>query len=191
MLRLRFDTPPEWTAAVLADLDTFLQDHASNERKAAQSALVLASHHPHRAALTAAMLEVAEDELGHFREVWTLLQARGKTLGPDAPDPYMARFLKHLRRGDRETYLLDRLLAFGLVEARGCDRFVALARALPPGELADFYARLVQSEARHHALFVRLAKDMFDPERVEARLDELLAFEAEVARGLDVRAALH
>lgn len=176
---------------MLADFDAFLQDHAANERKAAASALVLASHHPQRIELVDAMVTVAEEELQHFREVWTILRARELTLGPDLPDPYMSRFFKQLRRHDHVDYLMDRLLAFGIVEARGCERFTLLAEALPPGELKDFYAALVTSEARHHALFVRLAKLYFEPEQVEARLDELLAAEAIVAAGLPHRAVLH
>ncbi len=191
VLRLLYETPPAWTEAVLADFDAFLMDHASNERKAAQSALVLASHHPRHIALVEAMIEVADEELAHFREVWTLLRQRGLTLAHDQPDPYISRFFKQLRRHDHTGYLLDRLLAFGLVEARGCERFQCVADALPPGDLQVFYTRLVKSEARHHALFVRLAKDIFDPAVVDARLAELLVAEAEVARGLTVRAALH
>ncbi|MFO0751207.1 MAG: tRNA-(ms[2]io[6]A)-hydroxylase [Myxococcota bacterium] len=191
MLRLRHDTSPAWAEAVLADFDAFLQDHAANERKASQSALVLASHHPRHVELVEAMLEVTEEELAHFREVWTMLRKRGLTLGHDAPDPYISRFFKALRRHDQAGYLLDRLLAFGIVEARGCERFTLLAEALPAGELRDFYAGLVASEARHHALFVRIAKSLFDPAEVDRRMDELLDAEAEVVRGLPIRSALH
>lgn len=186
-----YETPPAWSEAVLADLDAFLQDHAANERKAAQSALVLASHHPRQIALVEAMIGVAEEELAHFREVWALLRRRGLTLPQDAPDPYISRFFKHLRRHDHAGYLRDRLLAFGIVEARGCERFTLVAHALPPGELKTFYEDLVRSEARHHALFLRLARELCDPDDVERRLADLLVAEADVVRGLPVRAALH
>ncbi|MCC6619688.1 MAG: tRNA-(ms[2]io[6]A)-hydroxylase [Deltaproteobacteria bacterium] len=191
MLGLLYETPAAWSEAVLADLDAFLMDHASNERKAAQSALVLASHHPRQIALVEAMIGVAEEELAHFREVWALLRRRGLTLPQDAPDPYISRFFKHLHKHDNAGYLRDRLLAFGIVEARGCERFTLVARALPPGELKDFYEDLVKSEARHHALFLRLARELGDPDDVERRLGELLAAEAEVVRGLPIRSALH
>lgn len=191
MLRLRYDTPPAWAEAVLADFDAFLQDHAANERKAAASALVLASHHPKRIELVDAMVEVAEEELQHFRDVWAILKARALPLGADLPDPYMSRFFKQLRRHDHVDYLMDRLLAFGIVEARGCERFTLLAEALPPGAMKDFYRELVLSESRHHALFVRLAKLYFEPDRVEARLAELLEAEARVAAELPHRAVLH
>lgn len=191
MLRLRYETPATWAEAVLADFDAFLQDHAANERKAAASALVLASHHPKRVELVDAMVEVAEEELAHFRDVWALLKRRGQILGHDLPDPYMTRFFKQLRRHDHVDYLMDRLLAFGIVEARGCERFTLLAEALPVGELKSFYQDLVTSEARHHALFVRLAKLYFDPDRVEGRLGELLEVEARVAAEMPHRAVLH
>ena len=191
MARLLFATPEAWTETVLSDFGAFLQDHAANERKAAQSALVMAAQHPRHIAIVDAMIGVAEDELAHFRQVWGFLRARDLPLPSDAPDPYMQRFMKHLRRDDHDLYLLDRLLAFGLVEARGCDRFACLAAALPAGDLRDFYSELVASEARHHGLFVRLAKEHFDAAAVEERLDELVRVEAEVAKSLPLRAALH
>ncbi|MCP4870506.1 MAG: hypothetical protein GY898_17520 [Proteobacteria bacterium] len=45
MSRLRYDTPPAWQDAVLADLVSFLQDHCHNERKAAVAAMTLAHQH--------------------------------------------------------------------------------------------------------------------------------------------------
>ena len=40
MLRLRWQTPPGWFEVVQSDFVAFLQDHAANERKVSQSALV-------------------------------------------------------------------------------------------------------------------------------------------------------
>lgn len=175
----------------MADFGAFLQDHAANERKASQSALVLATQHPRHVELVDAMIEVIDEELLHFRQVYALLRARGLTLAYDAPDPYISRFFKALRKNDQEVYLLDRLVAFGIVEARGCERFKLVGDALPSGELKTFYTELVASEARHHALFLRLARGLFGEAAVDQRLDELLDAEATVIRGLPVRAALH
>lgn len=191
MLRLRYQTPPEWTSLTLARLDEFLQDHAANERKVSHSALTLAIQHPHRAELVAALIPLAQEELEHFRLVYEALVARGRTLGLDAPDPYMGRLRRALRKRDVDEYLLDRLLLFGIIEARGFERFKMLADALEPGPLKALYDDLSRSEARHYATYLRLARRYFSAADVEARLDALLDLEAEVLRGLPLRPALH
>ena len=43
---LKSPTPPAWTAAVLADLDAFLLDHAANERKVSGSAMTTGPGRP-------------------------------------------------------------------------------------------------------------------------------------------------
>lgn len=191
MLRLRFSTPEAWKTEILADLDGFLRDHAHNERKVAGAALQIATHHPHHSELVREMITLAQEELEHFRQVHELLLERGATLGHDTPDPYMSQIHKLLRRVDQPTYLLDRLLAFGIVESRGCERFRMAAEALSPGPLGAFYWELVRCEARHHQLFVAFARELFPEEAVQARLDELLEAEAAIAAGLPLRAALH
>lgn len=191
MLRLRHATDPRWTDAVLADLDAFLSDHAHNERKVVGSALALAGHHPLRSDLVRAMTELAAEELGHFGQVHALLLARGATLGFDQPDPYAGPLNKLLRRRDVNEYLLDRLLVFAVVEARGCERFKLLADALPPGDLKEFYTELFRCEARHHGLFTGLAQQIFDRATVLARLDEILEAEGAIVARLPFRAALH
>ena len=69
MLRLRSATPDAWVAAVTADLDAFLADHAANERKVSGSALRLAVHYPERRPLVDAMVGLAREELEHFARV--------------------------------------------------------------------------------------------------------------------------
>ena len=191
MLGLRFQTSLEWVQVVRNDFDTFLQDHAANERKVAISALTLANQHPHRSELVSALIAVAREELEHLERVHDLLRSRGKTLGNDAPDPYMGPLHKAVRTPDVDKYLLDRLLLFGIVEARGCERFALLADGLENPELRAFYRELERSEARHHGLYLKLASQYFDRERIAPRLDELLDLEASVMRSLPVRPALH
>lgn len=191
MLRLRYQTPRDWQDAVLTDVDAFLQDHAHAERKVATSALTLAAQSFRHSELVTAMVELAQEEITHFGQVHELLLARGKTLGQDRPDPYMGPMFKLLRKRDVNEYLLDRLLLFGVVEARGCERFRMVSEVLPAGPVRDFYVELTRCEARHHALFVRLARRYFDGEQVTARLDTLLDAEAEIVAGLPFRAALH
>ncbi len=191
MLRLRHATPEAWKDTVRADLTGFLRDHAHNERKVAGAALQLATHNPHRSELVRAMIELAQEEIEHFRQVHELLLARGEHLGHEERDPYMGEMHKLLRRGDTDAYLLDRLLAFGIIEARGCERFRMAAEALDPDPLAAFYWELVRCEARHHQAFVAWARTYFGDAAVDARLDELLDAEAVIAAALPLRAALH
>ncbi|MEM7245539.1 MAG: tRNA-(ms[2]io[6]A)-hydroxylase [Acidobacteriota bacterium] len=192
MLRLRHDTPPEWSALALDRLDEFLQDHAANERKVSQSALTLVTQHPRKTELAEALIAVAQEELDHFRQVHEHLLRRGSTLAQDLPDPYMTKLRAGLRKGEVDEFLLDRLVLFGIIEARGCERFRMISEALPEEDpLQPFYVDLTRSEARHHALYIDLARRYFPKDAVDARLDELLDFEAEVMAALPLRPALH
>jgi tRNA-(ms[2]io[6]A)-hydroxylase len=191
VLRLRYSTPPAWQEEVLRDLDSFLQDHAHAERKVVGAALQLAAHNPRRSDLVDAMIELASEELTHFGQVHRLLVSRGATLGQDKPDPYAGAMHRLLRKADMNEYLLDRLLVFGVVEARGCERFRLVHEILPAGALRDFYGTLYKAEARHHGLFVGLAERYFGRDRVTPRLDEILDAEAEIVAALPHRAALH
>lgn len=190
MLRLRLATPESWLPTILRDLDTFLLDHAACERKASAMAMSMVAHYPDRDELVREMCDLALEELEHFRQVVHLLQERGLHLGPDGKDPYVGALLRHVRKGAGE-YFLDRLLVAGVVEARGCERFGLVAEGLPPGPLKTFYEDITRAEARHHGLFVRLARVYFPDEVVDTRLDQWLETEAEIIRTLPIRVALH
>ncbi len=189
-MRLKVPTSPLWTEAVLHDFDAFLRDHANCERKASGSAMNMVSHYPDRQELVAAMIDLAREELEHFHGVYQHMASRGLALGPDLKDPYVHRLSREYRKGS-DAYFLDRLLAGGILEARGCERFGLVAKALTTGPLKDFYRAITRSEARHQDLFVRLALLYFDPAAVEARLDELLEVEACIVAELPPRPALH
>lgn len=182
-------TPAAWVDAVRDDFDAFLRDHAACERKASATAMTLASHYRDKEALVTEMVDLACEELHHFRKVYACIVARGGRLGDDSKDRYVRELLGLVRRAP-EVYLLDRLLMAGVIEARGCERFHLLAAALEP-DLAPLYADFARSEARHAGLFVRLAKIYYEAREVEARLDELRAKEAEIMRALPLRPALH
>jgi tRNA-(ms[2]io[6]A)-hydroxylase len=196
-LELRWQTPESWKAMALHDLDGFLQDHAANERKVCGCALQLAVQHPTRRPLVEAMIDLAQEELRHFRAVYDLLVARGRTLGQDIPDPYMGTLRRALRKQMVDEYLLDRLVLYAIIEARGAERFRMMAEALPPSGVKTFYERLVKAEERHHAVYLELAYHYYsDPgatgdSPVAARLDELLDLEAATIAKLPLRPALH
>jgi len=190
MLRLRTKTPSEWTDVVLGDFDAFLVDHAACERKASATALKLVSHYSDRTQLVRELIPFAQEELEHYAQVMDIILDRGLATRPDEKDPYVGALMKLINRGP-ERYFLDRLLILGIVEARGCERFGMIAEALEPGPLKEFYSEITRSEARHHGLFMRLAKEYFPADVVQARLDELLDAEAKIVERLPFRPAVH
>lgn len=175
---------------MLADFDTFLLDHALCERKASATAMSLVSHYPDRAELTREMVDLAVEELEHFRMVYRRAAAKGLVLPADRKDEYVRRLRAMVRR-ETDVFLLDRLLVSALIEARSCERFVVVSEALPAGELKDFYVDLARAEARHHGLFTRLARTYHDPKVVDARLDELLDAEGGIVESLPVLPYVH
>jgi len=190
MFELKYDTPFEWTEAVLADFDSFLQDHASAEKKASGMATSMLSHYPDRETLVRTMTDLAIEELFHFKEVLKLLTQKGLTLGNDKKDSYIKQ-MRGVFRGEPLKFFLDRLLLGAVIEARGCERFGLVGQALPEGKEKQFYIEIAESEEKHKNLFVELAYEYFDKAEVDERLEEILIFEAKVCESLPHRAALH
>ncbi|HEX9298323.1 MAG TPA: tRNA-(ms[2]io[6]A)-hydroxylase [Polyangiaceae bacterium] len=186
---LRWRTPPKWVDVVRADFDAFLQDHAACERKASATAVTLALHYRDKEKLVSAMVELACEELEHFRKVYRWIAARKCTFGADCKDVYVRRMMALARKGP-EPYFLDRLLIAGIIEARGAERFGMLAAGLD-SSAATLYSELAQSEARHAGLFIGLAKLYFEHPTVEQRVQELFLAEADIIAELPLRPALH
>jgi tRNA-(ms[2]io[6]A)-hydroxylase len=190
MIELKFKTPSKWAIAIAGDMDKFLPDHAAAEKKASSMAMTMVAHYPDKPALVTAMIDLALEELNHFRAVVKIMHERGVSLLPDEKDPYVNAFRRHCRHGD-EHYLMDRLLIAGIVEARGAERFGLIAEALPEGEMKKFYDSITRSELAHQGLFFELAEKYSDATEVYLRLDELLTAEAEIVSNLPLRLALH
>ena len=187
---LRFATPAAWTAAVMADFDSFLLDHAAAEKKASGMAMSMLSHYPDRTELVAAMADLAVEELTHYREVVKWIHERGLVTVADEKDAYVVEFRRAIRNGS-EVYLLDRLLTASIIEARGAERFGLVAEALGPSPLKNFYQSIARSEQRHYQLFLDLAAIYIDRTLIEYRWNELLDIEAEIVKRMPIRAALH
>jgi tRNA-(ms[2]io[6]A)-hydroxylase len=190
MMELMYKTPVSWAQGVVAAMDDFLQDHAAAEKKASGMAMGMVSHYPDRPELVTAMIDLAIEELNHYRAVVKLMSERGLVLLPDEKDAYVNRLRRTIRHG-KDPYFMDRLLIGGIVEARGAERFGLVAEALPAGALQRFYRTITQSEEAHQGLFIQLAELYFDPAETRSRLQELLEAEAEIVRELPLRAALH
>ncbi len=190
MFELKFKTPAAWAEGIANAMDVFLPDHAAAEKKASAMAMTLVAHYPDKPELVAAMIDLALEELSHFRAVVKLMHERGLILLPDEKDQYVNALRRNIRDGT-DHYFLDRLLIAGIVEARGAERFGLVSEALPEGDLKRFYHSITRSELAHQGLFVQLAGQYFDATQVQLRLDELLTAEAHIVSELPIRLALH
>ncbi len=179
MLSLKSQTADAWLAQVDTDLDTVLIDHAHCEKKAAGTAMGLLVAYVEHEELCREMTQIVQEELEHFQLVRDLLRERGVPFRRIKPSSY-GRRLHELIRRDEPRRAVDRLIVAGLIEARSCERFSRLAEHVSEPVLAVFYRSLFESEARHHATYVRLAHDFADAESVRTRLEELAAAEAEI-----------
>jgi tRNA-(ms[2]io[6]A)-hydroxylase len=190
MLHLQSTTRERWLEQVDACLDEVLIDHAHCEKKAAGTALNLIFHYVEDRELCVEMTEIVREELEHFHLVLDLLARRGIRFRRLKPSQY-GRKLNDLVRKQEPQRAVDRLLVAGLIEARSCERFQALAEHVADEELATFYRSLFESEARHHATYTRLATHFADEAVVMRRLDELAAAEAAIIAEGEPLARMH
>jgi len=160
------------------------------ERKASALAMSLVAHYPDKGELVNAMVDLAMEELDHFRQVYALIRERGLSLRADEKDDYVNK-LRALVRKSSEEYFLDRLLIASIIEGRGTERFSLVANALEDSRLKNFYMEFYRAEARHTGLFLRLAKKYFPANQVEDRYDYLLDQEALIINSLPLRPAVH
>ncbi len=192
MLHLAAPSDPAWLPLALDHLDEVLLDHAHAEKKAAGSAVTLIFQYPERTALLEPLSRLAREELVHFEAVLRRLAERGLRFGRRRATPYAGR-LHEVVRADEPARLLDRLLCAAVIEARSCERFGLLADALAAREpaLAAFYRGLLEAEARHHGVYLRLAEAVAPTEDVEHRLAAVTAHEAAVLASAPPAPGLH
>ena len=127
------------------------------------------------------MTQIVEEELEHFEMVLSLLDERGIKFRRLASGPYGRKLNALVSRPEPER-AVDRLLIASLIEARSCERFNLLSRHLRDRDprLADFYASLFESEARHHTTYVRLAEHFTSRETARLRLNQLSSEESAI-----------
>lgn len=189
-MQLLLESPAAWVDRVLDGFNAFLLDHASAERKAAAMAVSFVVQYPDKFALHLPLIRLAREELLHYQQVTVLLHRRNLVWQRDEKDPYVRELMGYLST-DRRQRLLDRLLMGGVIEARGVERFGLIARHLEDPGLRAFYRKLSDSEAKHAALFPRLAHHYFCEGDIEKRLEHWKTLEAEALRRLPIRPALH
>ena len=186
MLHLQSASSERWLHQVDQSLNDILIDHAHCEQKAASTAMDLMFDYVENEDLCCEMSEIVREELEHFQMVRELLKQRRIKFVRLKPGTY-GRKLKELVRRQEPQRAVDRLLVGALIEARSCERFVLLRDHLQDQQLKDFYGSLYESEARHHATYVRLARQFASEAEVNARLQELATAEADIiAKGCEL-----
>ena len=159
MLGLKLPTDPRWVNIVEKNIKDILTDHAYCEQKAASTAISLIVSFPEYTELVQEMIELANEEMSHFKMVHDRILENGWTLGRDRKDDYVITLLKFFPKGgSRTTQLVHRLLYAALIEARSCERFRLLSEELEDKKLALFYKKLMISEAGHYTMFLNFAR---------------------------------
>lgn len=188
ILGLKLPTDPRWVNLAAISLEDILTDHAFCEQKAATSCISLIQRYPHLEKLVDELAPIVTEEWGHFRQVLAEMKKRGFSLGKQRKDEYVNQLLSfQIKGGHPETVLLDRLLIFALIEARSAERFRLLSEGLTDKYLQQFYYKFMVSEAGHYRLFIDLANEYMPEEKVRARWQEWLHFEAGMIGTLEVR----
>lgn len=183
MFRLQMRTDTQWVNNVVAgNIEEILTDHAYCEQKAASAAISLIVHFPEHPELVEKMSDLAQEEMGHFRMVHRQIIKRGMELGRERKNSYVNELLKFTKvtGKSREETLMDKLLISAMIEARSCERFRVLSENIEDQELAVFYDKLMQSEARHYTMFIELARKLCPNSDVESRWRDFLEYEGEV-----------
>ena len=138
------------------------------------------------------MIALVEEEMSHFKMVHDLIIERGFSLGRDRKDAYVLKLLQFFPKGgSRTTQLVHRLLLAALIEARSCERFRLLSEHLEDKKLANFYRKLMISEANHYTSFLSFARQYGNKEEVNQKWDDLLEFEADIMKSLNISESIH
>jgi tRNA-(ms[2]io[6]A)-hydroxylase len=192
MLNLASETDPGWADRAAAAVETILLDHAHCEKKAASTAMSLVFRYVERPELTLPLSRIAREELEHFETVVELCGRRGIPFRRLPPSPYAERLTKEVRTHE-PARMLDTLVCCALIEARSCERMRILAGRLEDPELRALYEGLLESEARHHASYLDVARatGLFEEGEIRERLRSLAEREAEVLRGLPEEPRMH
>lgn len=191
MIPLAVATDPKWVRIILDNFDEFLIDHADCERKASATAMTFVAKCPDRVHIAKPLINLALEELRHFKQVYLLMEKRGLRLNARmSEDPYVSRLMALCRTSPEERFL-DRMITMSVVETRGAERFGLLVPALKDPELKTFYRQLYLAEMKHGNVFIQLAKKYFDAADIRERLSYFLEREAAILTALPWRPSLH
>lgn len=192
MFRLKLPTDPRWVNIVEKNISDVLTDHAWCEQKAASNAITIMLRYPEYTEMVKAMVDIAQEELTHFKMVVEKIEARGWVLGPEKRDEYVNLLFNFKRQGGgRNQRMVDHLLFAALIEARSCERFRVLSENIQDADLAAFYKGLMISEANHYTTFIGFARQYAETDDADKRWQEFLDYEAEVISRFGVKQSIH
>lgn len=188
ILGLQLPTDPRWVNLAEISLEEILTDHAYCEQKAATTCISLIQKYSDREKLVIELSPIVTEEWGHFRLVLAELHKRNLKLGKQRKDLYVNALIDFQSKGGHwEDRFLDQLLTMALIEARSCERFKRLSEGMSDEYLRNFYRRFMESEAGHYTLFIDLAETYLPKEKVRARWQEWLIYEAGIMEKMEVR----
>jgi len=190
-LDVSIPTSPKWTEAVLNDFDTFLIDHAENERKASAMAMSFVAKYPNRTEIIPGLIDHAIEELEHFRDVYQFMDERGLQMPQKIQKDTYAMELMNLAKSGYNERFLDRLILASVMETRGGERFRLVEEALEPGVFKEFYKVLWITEARHGESFIERAMVYFPEDIVYKRLEFFTEAEGRAMEKLPIRPTIH
>ena len=191
MFKLKLLTDPRWANIAEGNLEEILTDHAWCEQKATTNAITIITMVPEYPEIITELLKIAQEELEHFQMVHEIIKKRGYTFGRERKDDYVGQLFKFIVQGTRENYIIDRMLFAAMIEARSCERFKVLTENIKDEELKVFYKELMISEAGHYATFIKFARQLGDPEKVNKRWEEWLDYEAEIIKSYGKNESIH
>ena len=191
MFRLKLPTDPRWANIAEDNLGEILTDHAWCEQKAATNAITLITLLPEYPEIVTELLAIAQEELDHFNQVHEIIKQRGYTLGRSRKDDYVNDLFKFIVQGTREELIIDKMLFAAMIEARSCERFKVLTENIKDEELKVFYNDLMISEANHYTTFIKFARQLGDPEKVNQRWEEWLEYEAKIIQSYGKKETIH
>ena len=178
MLGLKLPTDPYWAKIVESNIEEVLSDHAWCEQKAATNCITIIINNSEKPELVSALLDIAKEEVEHFKMVHDIILERGLTFGRERRDNYVNELAKFM-------------LFSAMIEARSCERFKVLSDNVQDEELAKFYYDLMASEAGHYTTFLGFAKKYGEGIDVDKRWKEWLDYEASVIQNYGKEESIH
>lgn len=192
MLGLKMPTDPRWVDIAEKNLEEILTDHAWCEQKACSNAISMITKFHEKKELVDELLQIAAEELEHFKMVTEKIAERGLELGAECKDPYIHDLRKYIKRGgSRNDQLIDGLLLSAMIEARSCERFKILSEEISDDDLKVFYRELMESEAGHYSTFLNFARKYGDRAEVDKRWKGFLEFEGKLMESYGKKSTMH
>jgi tRNA-(ms[2]io[6]A)-hydroxylase len=168
-----------------ATQDVLLIDHANCEKKAASTALALMFAYAEDLDLADKMSRLAREELRHYEQVVKLIRRLGVVPLRLAPGRYAERLRRLVAKSEPQREM-DLMICGAFIEARSCERFGVLGEAIG-SPLADLFQGLHAAEARHHRVYLELARRAAKRAELslDSRIEQFAVLEAELITAPD------